>query len=157
MNKEWLVADSMGNNHQISFRRGAFGGAKCIVDGDTYKMKSKNWVIWMADHQISIPGAQCNLVVVGNKVRLAVNGTYLEDGTPYEPIRNIPAWLNVLVVLNAVIGTIMFDAIGLAINALLALLTYKMSLSRKNNVAMIIQIVLLAVILVGSISIMMYA
>lgn len=27
MNKEWLVADSMGNNHQISFRRGAFGGA----------------------------------------------------------------------------------------------------------------------------------
>ncbi len=157
MSKEWLVADSMGNNHQISFRRGAFGGAKCIVDGDTYKMKSKNWVIWMADHQISIPGAQCNLVVVGNKVRLAVNGTYLEDGTPYEPIRNIPAWLNVLVVLNAVIGTIMFGAIGLAINALLALLTYKMSLSRKNNVAMIIQIVLLAVILVGSISIMMYA
>lgn len=156
MNKEWLVADSMGNNHQISFRRGAFGGAKCIVDGDTYKMKSKNWVIWMADHQISIPGAQCNLVVVGNKVRLAVNGTYLEDGTPYEPIRNIPAWLNVLVVLNAVIGTIMFGAIGLAINALLALLTHKMSLSRKNNVAMIIQIVLLAVILVGSISIMMY-
>lgn len=51
----------------------------------------------------------------------------------------------------------MFGAIGLAINALLALLTYKMSLSRKNNVAMIIQIVLLAVILVGSISIMMYA
>ena len=111
----------------------------------------------MANHQISIPGAQCNLVVVGNKVRLAVNGTYLEDGTPYEPIRNIPAWLNVLVMLNAVIGTIMFGAIGLSINALLALLTYKMSLSRKNNVAMIIQIVLLAVILVGSISIMMYA
>ena len=96
MERIWTVTDSMGNPHQIMFKRGAFGGAKCIVDGDTYKMKSKNWVIWMADHQISIPGAECNLVVIGNKIRLAVNGTYLEDGAPYEPIRNIPAWLNVL-------------------------------------------------------------
>ncbi|MDE6319409.1 MAG: hypothetical protein K2M22_06855, partial [Lachnospiraceae bacterium] len=79
MTKTWSVTDSMGNNHHITFQKG-FGGAKCIVDGDAYKMKSKNWVIWMADHQISIPGAECNLVVVGNKVRLAVNGTYLEDG-----------------------------------------------------------------------------
>ena len=147
MNKEWLVADSMGNNHQISFRRGAFGGAKCIVDGDTYKMKSKNWVIWMADHQISIPGAECNLVVIGNKIRLAVNGTYLEDGAPYEPIRNIPAWLNVLVVVNAVIGVFMFGMIGLAVNVLLALLTFKLSLGKKNMPAMIIQIVLLVIML----------
>ena len=80
MERVWTVTDSMGNLHQIMFKKG-FGGAKCIVDGDTYKMKSKNWVVWMADHQISIPGAECNLVVVGNKIRLAVNGTYLEDGT----------------------------------------------------------------------------
>lgn len=148
MNKEWLVADSMGNNHQISFRRGAFGGAKCIVDGDTYKMKSKNWVIWMADHQISIPGAECNLVVIGNKIRLAVNGTYLEDGTPYEPIRNIPVWLNVLVGLNAVIAAFMFGVLGLAVAILLDFLTYKMSLSKKNGPAMAIQIALLVVLLV---------
>lgn len=141
------VTDSMGNPHQIMFKRGAFGGAKCIVDGDTYKMKSKNWVIWMADHQISIPGAECNLVVIGNKIRLAVNGTYLEDGAPYEPIRNIPAWLNVLVVVNAVIGVFMFGMIGLAVNVLLALLTFKLSLGKKNMPAMIIQIVLLVIML----------
>lgn len=148
MNKEWMVADSMGNNHQISFRKG-FGGAKCIVDGDTYKMKSKNWVIWMADHQISIPGAECNLVVIGNKARLAVNGTYLEDGTPYEPIRNIPVYINVLTLLNLILGYFMLGALGLIITVLGDLLTYKMSLSRKNNVALIIQIVLLVVVLVG--------
>ncbi len=147
MERIWTVTDSMGNPHQIMFKRGAFGGAKCIVDGDTYKMKSKNWVIWMADHQISIPGAECNLVVIGNKIRLAVNGTYLEDGTPYEPIRNIPVWLNVLVVVNAVIGVFMFGMIGLAINVLLALLTFKLSLGKKNMPAMIIQIVLLVVML----------
>ena len=147
MERIWTVTDSMGNPHQIMFKRGAFGGAKCIVDGDTYKMKSKNWVIWMADHQISIPGAECNLVVIGNKIRLAVNGTYLEDGAPYEPIRNIPAWLNVLVVVNAVIGVFMFGMIGLAVNVLLALLTFKLSLGKKNMPAMIIQIVLLVVML----------
>ena len=147
MERIWTVTDSMGNPHQIMFKRGAFGGAKCIVDGDTYKMKSKNWVIWMADHQISIPGAECNLVVIGNKIRLAVIGTYLEDGAPYEPIRNIPAWLNVLVVVNAVIGVFMFGMIGLAVNVLLALLTFKLSLGKKNMPAMIIQIVLLVIML----------
>lgn len=144
MERIWTVTDSMGNPHQIRFKRG-FGGAKCIVDGDTYKMKSKNWVIWMADHQISIPGAECNLVVIGNKVRLAVNGTYLEDGTPYEPVRNIPVWLNVLVGINVVFGIFMFDTLGFVITVLLALLTYKMALSKKITPAMIIQIVLLVV------------
>ena len=147
MTRVWTVTDSMGNPHQITFKRG-FGGAKCIVDGDSYKMKSKNWVIWMADHQISIPGAECNLVVIGNKIRLAVNGTYLEDGTPYEPIRNIPVWLNVLVGLNAVIAAFMFGVLGLAIAILLDFLTYKMSLSKKNGPAMAFQIALLVVLLV---------
>lgn len=147
MTRVWTVTDSMGNPHQITFKRG-FGGAKCIVDGDSYKMKSKNWVIWMADHQISIPGAECNLVVIGNKIRLAVNGTYLEDGTPYEPIRNIPVWLNVLVGLNAAIAAFMFGVLGLAIAILLDFLTYKMSLSKKNGPAMVIQIALLVVLLV---------
>lgn len=155
MNKEWMVADSMGNNHQISFKKGAFGGAKCIVDGDTYKMKSKNWVIWMADHQISIPGAECNLVVVGNKVRLAVNGTYLEDGTPYEPIRNIPTWLNALVIINVIVGAFMYGMIGFAISVLLDLLAYKMSLNKKNGVALAIELIFLIVVLVSGIAIIM--
>ena len=156
MERIWTVTDSMGNPHQIMFKKG-FGGAKCIVDGDTYKMKSKNWVIWMADHQISIPGAECNLVVIGNKIRLAVNGTYLEDGTPYEPIRNIPTWLNVLVGINAVIAVFMFGMIGLAIAVLLDLLTYKLALSKKVTPAMIIQIALLVVLLLVTVAVFIVA
>lgn len=148
MTKTWSVTDSMGYNHHITFQKGGFGGAKCIVDGDAYKMKSKNWVIWMADHQISIPGAECNLVVVGNKVRLAVNGTYLEDGTPYEPIRNIPLLLNVLVGINAVATIFMFGVLGFCLNILVDLLCYKLSLSRKNTIAYVIQIVWLVLVLV---------
>lgn len=148
MTKTWSVTDSMGNNHHITFQKGVFGGAKCIVDGDAYKMKSKNWVIWMADHQISIPGAECNLVVIGNKVRLAVNGTYLEDGTPYEPIRNIPVLLNVLVGINAIATIFMFGVLGFCLNILADLLCYKLSLSKKNGIAYVIQIVWLVLVLV---------
>lgn len=157
MTKTWSVTDSMGNNHHITFQKGAFGGAKCIVDGDAYKMKSKNWVIWMADHQISIPGAECNLVVIGNKVRLAVNGTYLEDGTPYEPIRNIPIALNVLVGINAVVTIFMFGLLGFCLNILVDLLCYKMSLSKKNSIALVLQIVWLVLVLVLGTRILMSA
>lgn len=149
MTKTWSVTDSMGNNHHITFEKGVFGGAKCIVDGDAYKMKSKNYVIWMADHQISIPGAECNLVVIGNKIRLAVNGTYLEDGKPYEPIRNIPVWINVLTLLNLIVGYFMAGLLGAALAILGDLLTYKMSLSKKNSIALVIQIVLIIVLIVG--------
>lgn len=140
MAKAWTVTDSMGNNHQISYKKGFFG-AKCIVDGDEYKVKTKNWVIWMADHQISIPGEECNLVVLGNKVRLAVNGTYLDNGEPYEPIRNIPNWLNVLVLIGAVLAASLFGVYGLLVSVLLAILTYNLSLKKKNGIAMAIQIV----------------
>ncbi len=149
MTKNWSVTDSMGNVHQIVFTKG-FGGAKCIVDGDTYKMKSKNWVIWMADHQISIPGAECNLVVVGNKVRLAVNGTYLEDGTPYEPIRNIPIWVHVLVAIDTFGGWLLFCGIlGLAIGVVASLLGYKMILNKKTGatVAILVAALILEIIL----------
>lgn len=150
MTSSWSVTDSMGNVHQITFKKGAFGGAKCIVDGDTYKMKSKNWVIWMADHQISIPGAECNLVVLGNKVRLAVNGTYLDDGTPYEPIRNIPAWVHVLVAIDAFGGYFICGIYGMAIGVVASLLAYKMVLNKKNTgatVAILIVALVLEILL----------
>ena len=154
MTSSWSVTDSMGNMHQITFVKSAFGGrAKCIVDGDTYKMKSKNWVIWMADHQISIPGAECNLVVLGNKVRLAVNGTYLEDGTPYEPIRNIPAWVHVLVAIDVFGGYFLCGIFGFAIGVVASLLGYKMVLNKKTGaaaavlvVALILEIILMFVV-----------
>ncbi len=144
MTSSWSVTDSMGNMHQITFVKSAFGGkAKCIVDGDTYKMKSKNWVIWMADHQISIPGAECNLVVLGNKVRLAVNGTYLDDGTPYEPIRNIPAWVHVLVAIDVFGGYFLCGIFGFAIGVVASLLGYKMILNKKTGPAVAILVVAL--------------
>ena len=72
----------MGNSHKIECRVGGLGGSSVVVDNDRYKLKSSNWFIVVVDYQINLPGAVCNLVVIGNNIRLAVNGVFMEDGKP---------------------------------------------------------------------------
>lgn len=84
--------------------------------------------------------------MLGNKARLAVNGVYIDDGTPYEPVRNIPTWLNVLVGVSALFAIILFKVYGAAFSVLLAIPTYKLSLKKKNGGAMAIQIVYLVLL-----------
>ncbi len=147
MQREWNVTDSMGNVHHITYKAGGFGGAKYTIDNDTYKAKSKNWFIFLADYQISLPGAECNLVAVGNKVRLAVNGVYLDDGTPYEPVRNIPVWSNVLVAVAFIFAAISCGVIGAVISVFVCIAILKSSLDRKYGAAIAIFAVFMAVIL----------
>lgn len=133
MKKEWDVTDNMGNVHHITYKAGGFGGAKYTIDNDTYKCKSKNWFVMLADNQIRMPGADCNLVVVGNSVRLAVNGVYLDDGTPYEPVRNMPGWVNVMITVCGIVGFLGAGWIGLLLSVFVDMFSIKMCLKGKNG------------------------
>lgn len=106
---------------------------KVVVDQDTYKAKSSNWFLRVLDYQISLPGAECNLVVVGNKIRLAVNGTYIDDGTPYEPLANIPGWVWALVAISSVGGVYFAGCLGLCVGILMSTLYIKFALEKKNG------------------------
>lgn len=133
MKKEWNVTDGMGNNHVIGLHVGVFGGMKVVVDQDTYKAKSSNWFLRVLDYQISLPGAECNLVVIGNKVRLAVNGTYIDDGKPYEPVANVPVWVWALVAISSIGGFFFAGWIGLCVGVLMSALYIKFALDKKNG------------------------
>lgn len=133
MKKEWNVTDGMGNTHVVGLQVGGFGGMKVVVDQDTYKAKSSNWFLRVLDYQISLPGAECNLVVVGNKIRLAVNGTYIDDGTPYEPVANIPVWVWALVAISSIGGWFFAGLIGLCVGILMSTLYVKFALEKKNG------------------------
>lgn len=135
MKKEWNVTDGMGNMHHITYKAGGFGGAKYIIDNDTYKCKSKNWFVMLADVQISMPGAECNLVVIGNSVRLAVNGVYIDDNTPYEPVRNMPKWVNVMITVCGILGIFGAGLWGLLLSVLVDVFSIKFCLKGKNGAA----------------------
>lgn len=87
----WNVTDSNGMSHSISCKAKSFGGPEIKVDTNTYRVKSSNWFVNVVDYSVDFPGANCHVVMIGNKSRLAVNGTYQDDGSAYEPVTNVPA------------------------------------------------------------------
>lgn len=135
MTKEWNVTDSMGNVHKVQCKLGGFGGSKVIVDNDTYKLKSSNWFINVVDYQISLPGAVCNLVIIGNKIRLAVNGVFLDDGQPYTPVNNVPAWVWVFVAISCVGGWFFSGICGICIGIIFSIFCVRFALEKKNGLA----------------------
>lgn len=135
MKKEWNVTDSAGNVHKVQCKIGGFGGNKVIVDSDSYKLKSSNWFIVVVDYQINLPGAVCNLVVIGNSAKLAVNGVFLDDGKKYEPVSNVPVWVWVLVAVSCVGGWFFAGIIGMCIGIICSAFAVKAVLDKKTGLA----------------------
>lgn len=143
----WSITDSNGAPHSISCELKAFSGKVWItVDGNSYKVKSSSWWINLVDYAIDFPGANCHVVMVGKKARLAVNGTYQDDGSKYEPVAGIPAWVWVLVGISVVSG-IFCGLIGILAAVLLTSLVYIPQALKKNYKGVIIGFVIYLVII----------
>ena len=100
----WTITDGNGMTHQLEIQIKAFSGPQITIDGNIYRVKSSNWLVNLIDYTVDFPGVNCHIVMIGNKARLAVNGTYNDDGTAYEPTSSVPAWIWVLVGLSIVGG-----------------------------------------------------
>ena len=83
MTKKWEVTVN-GTNNVIEYKAGF--GAKILVNGQAYKVKSQNWFVMMVDYPITIDDTELRVVVIGNKVDLAVNGVYQGSGEQYQPL-----------------------------------------------------------------------
>lgn len=130
--KSWDVTDCNGAVHNISHN--IKGGKNVItVDGEVYKAKSSNWFINLLDYAIELPGATCNLVVIGRKADLAVNGVYKSNGNAYEPVSNTPAWIWVLVALSIIGGWFFGGLLCCCIGCLLSILYVQFGLQKKNG------------------------
>ncbi len=140
MKKTWTL-NVDGINHTIEYKRNWL-----IVDGEKYKLKSANFFIQMIDYSIHFGDKECRLVVIGNKVDLAVDGVYLGSGQPYEPVGNIPVWVSVLAAISVIFGFLMNSWVGACIGALLGALYFNMFL-KKKKAAPVIVVFIIATIL----------
>ncbi len=134
----WSITDSNGTPHSISCELKAFSSkVHIMVDGNLYKVKSSSWWVNLIDYAIDFPGANCHVVMVGRKARLAVNGTYQDDGSKYEPVARIPAWVWVLVGISVVSG-IFCGLLGICAAVLLTTFVYIPQAMKRNYKAVVI-------------------
>ena len=106
-----------GKNHTIEIKRG-FGALKVVVDGQVEKVRSQNFWIMLLDREIRIEDKVLNLVMIGSKADLAVDGVYLGSGEKYVPVGKTPAWAWVMTALMLILGYFFSGIIGLLIGLL---------------------------------------
>lgn len=147
----WTVTDSNGMTHNIECKVKAFSGPQIQVDTNTYRVKSSNWFVNLIDYTVDFPGANCHVVMIGKNARLAVNGTYQDDGSAYEPVTSIPAWLWVLVAISVIggwfFGGILCCAIGAAFGTLY--ITAGLQKNNKKVIAAFIGFLVIAALFFG--------
>lgn len=128
--KKWEI-EVDGVTHEIQYKAGL--NNKIIVDGETYKVKSSNIFVKVIDYVISFGDTKCNLVVIGTKVDLAVNGTFLGSKKPYEPTSNVAPWIWVLVGISTIGGMLLSGILSLAIGAIMSTLYIQFGMKKKNG------------------------
>ena len=128
--KSWIV-DVDGVQHKIEYKRKI--RMKLIVDGEEHKLKSSNGFIRVVDYAINLGSTVCNLVIIGNKVDLAVNGTYLDSGKQYEPVNNLPSYIWALVGVSSLGGFLAVGILGMAIGIVMSGLYIKFAFEKKKG------------------------
>lgn len=103
---KWDVSVN-GKNHTIEIKRG-FGALKVVVDGQVEKVRSQNFWIMLLDREIRIEDKVLNLVMIGSKADLAVDGVYLGSGKKYAPVKASPQiWIAAFATICGMIACIL--------------------------------------------------
>jgi len=128
MTKKWEVTVN-GTNNVIEYKAGF--GAKILVNGQAYKVKSQNWWVMMVDYPIMIDDTEIRVVAIGNKVDLAVNGVYQGSGEQYQPLHKTPTMCNVFIGISCIAGFLLCGWLGLLIGALFGTVYVRQGLAGK--------------------------
>ncbi|WP_068504505.1 hypothetical protein [Paenibacillus kribbensis] len=128
---KWNVEDN-GTQYSIEYKRGLSGG-KIIVNGSEQKVKSQNAFLNLIDFPIKLNNKAVNVVVIGNKADLAVDGVYLGSNQPYVPVSKVPGWSWAFVTLSLAIGWLFAGILGVCLGILGSMFYVKSSLSMHQS------------------------
>lgn len=127
--RQWQI-EVDGTKHEIKYKQGIFKRS-IIVDGEVYKVKSSSSFINIIDYGITFGNTECKLVVIGNKVDLAVNGTFLGSKKAYEPLSGIPAFVWVFIGISVIGGRILSGILGLLAGISMSLLYIQFAVNKN--------------------------
>ncbi|WP_348619809.1 hypothetical protein [Paenibacillus polymyxa] len=87
----------------------------------------------LIDFPIRLKEKAVNVVVIGNKADLAVDGVYLGSNQPYVPVSKVPGWSWAFVAVSLVIGLLFSGIFGVCIGILGSMFYVKSSLSMHQT------------------------
>ncbi|ASR47333.1 hypothetical protein [Paenibacillus kribbensis] len=128
---KWNVEDN-GTQYSIEYKRSLNGG-KIIVNGSEQRVKSQNAFLNLIDFPIKLNHKAVNVVVIGNKADLAVDGVYLGSKQPYVPVSKVPGWSWAFVTLSLAIGWLFAGILGVCLGILGSMFYVKSSLSMHQS------------------------
>ncbi len=103
------------------------------MNGSEQKVKSQNAFLNLIDFPIRLKEKAVNVVVIGNKADLAVDGVYLGSNQPYVPVSKVPGWSWAFVAVSLVIGLLFSGIFGVCIGILGSMFYVKSSLSMHQT------------------------
>lgn len=128
---KWNVEDN-GTQYSIEYKRGLNGG-KIIVNGSEQKVKTQSVFLNLIDFPIKLNHKDVNVVVIGNKADLAIDGVYLGSNKPYVPVSKVPGWSWAFVTLSFAIGWLFAGILGICLGILGSMFYVKSSLSMHQT------------------------
>lgn len=113
----------------------------------------------LLDREIRIEDKVLNLVMIGSKADLAVDGVYLGSGEKYVPVGKTPAWAWVMTALMLILGYFFSGIIGLLIGLLGSTLCISRSLRAdgKNTLPICIGITIGCIVVQAAIMFLVVA
>lgn len=91
-----------GKNHELKVTGRGTTYLISIDDQMEQKVKLGTFTA-MADHVTEIDGHPVAVKFFGKNVRISVDGFYVDDNTPFDPLLPIPKWAYVFIALNVLI------------------------------------------------------
>ena len=114
---EWTVpvwtVEVEGKSHTVEFS-GKGLRKHLYIDGIEDPIRSRVPLLTLVDRTIWLGTKPVQIVIVGRKADLAVDGVYLTSGKPYREVNRIPAFVWVFFFLCAFLGLVLADLAGLA-------------------------------------------
>lgn len=98
--KQWDITIN-GMTNTVTFTPNQWSGKhKLTVNGKEVLLKKSPFETFVGtDQPINIAGKECRFVLIGNKADMAVNGTYVDSKKLYVPLKSMPWWTWIFLVL----------------------------------------------------------